>query len=85
MQRVESEVGTYGSTDWQLRRHGHWELIFHFAIFDKQIQLLSQSKAAKAELYLIGGYHNEWIELTYYIGTLHETTSFQSMTNAHIR
>ena len=39
-------------------------------IFDKLIQLLLHSKVAKAELYLIGGYHNEWIELTYYIETL---------------
>ena len=29
------------------------------AIFDKRIQLLLHSKVARAELYLIGGYHNE--------------------------
>ena len=34
------------------------------------MQFLSHSKVAKAELYLIGGYHNEWLELTYYIETL---------------
>ena len=27
-------------------------------------------KIAKAELYFIGGYDNEWLELTYYIETL---------------
>ena len=30
-----------------------------YAIFDEVIQLLLHSKVAKAELYLIGGYHNE--------------------------
>ena len=34
------------------------------------IQHLLHSKVAKAESYLIGGYHNEWLELTYYIETL---------------
>ena len=34
------------------------------------MQLLLESKVVKAELYLIGGYHNEWLELTYYIETL---------------
>ena len=41
-------------------------------IFDDIIQLLLHSKVAKAESYLIGGYHNEWLELTYYIETLHD-------------
>ena len=45
------------------------------AIFDKIIQLLLHSKVAKAELYLIGGYHNEWLELTYYIETLRNTSN----------
>ena len=35
----------------------------------KPLLLLLHSKVAKAELYFIDGYHNEWIELTYYIGT----------------
>ena len=35
---------------------------------------LLHSKVAKAELYLIGGYHNEWLELTYYIETLTGST-----------
>ena len=30
-------------------------------------------KVAKAESYLLGGYHNECLELTYYIETLFET------------
>ena len=34
------------------------------------IQLLLHSKVAKAELCLIGGYHSELLELTYYIETL---------------
>ena len=34
------------------------------------MKLLLHSKVAKAELYLIGGNHNEWLELTYYIETL---------------
>ena len=40
------------------------------AIFDEIIQLLLRSKVAKAESCLIGGYHDERIELTYYIETL---------------
>ena len=40
------------------------------AIFNEMIQHLLHSKVAKAESYLIGGYHNEWLELTYYIETL---------------
>ena len=44
-------------------------------IFDKLIQFLSNSKVAKAELYLIGDYHNEWLELTYYIETLAKVLS----------
>ena len=34
------------------------------------MQHLLHLKVAKAESYLIGGYHNEWLELTYYIETL---------------
>ena len=41
-----------------------------YAIFDEIIQLLLRSKVAKAESCLIGGYHDERIELTYYIETL---------------
>ena len=48
------------------------------AIFDKVIQLLLHSKVAKAELYLIGGYHNELIELTYYIETLVKKKNLKS-------
>ena len=38
--------------------------------FDKILQISSNLKFAKAELYLIGGYQDEWFELTYYIETL---------------
>ena len=56
--------------DWRPRRHGHVEFTAFNAIFDKMIQLLLHSKVAKAESYLIGGYHSEWLELTYYTETL---------------
>ena len=39
-------------------------------ISNEIIQLLLHSKVAKAESYLIGSHHNEWLELTYYIETL---------------
>ena len=45
------------------------------AIFDKMIQLLLHSKVAKAGLYLIGDYHNEWLELTCYVETLDKTVN----------
>ena len=35
------------------------EFTFYIAIFDELIQLLLHSKVAKAESYLLGGYHNE--------------------------
>ena len=70
MQRVGYELGTFWLTDQRPRGHGHGEFFHPLAIFDKVIQLLLHSKAAKAEPYLIGGYHIEWLELTYYIETL---------------
>ena len=50
------------------------DLQFLSSIFDKIIQLLLHSKVTKAELYLINGYHNEWLELTYYIESLKYTS-----------
>ena len=64
--------------DWCPRRHGHRRYTFTGSIFDKIIQLLLHSKVAKAELYLIGGYHNEWLDLTYHIETLHTTLDYES-------
>ena len=78
---VGFELGISWLPDWRPGRHGHRELTFCFAIFDKQIQLLSHSKVAKAELYLICGYYNEWIELTYYIGTLVLPTHIEEASN----
>ena len=49
------------------------------AIFDEIIQLLLRSKVAKAESCLIGGYHDERIELTYYIETLDKTLESPSI------
>ena len=74
MLRVGFEPGIWRSADWCLRKHSHGEFTSINAIFDEIIQHLLHSKVAKAELYLIGGYHNKWIELTYYIETLHDTT-----------
>ena len=72
MQRVRHEPGISWTPDWRLRKHGHGKFIQSQAIFDEIIQLLLHSKVAKAESYLIGGYHyhNEWIELNFYIETL---------------
>ena len=70
MQRVGFKPGISCLPDWRPWRHSHRGFTFLVAIFDKLIQLLLHSKVAKAELYLIGGYHNEWLELTYYIETL---------------
>ena len=55
------EVRTWHSliTTQRLRKHGHQGLAFHLRIFDKQVQLSSSLKFAKAELYLIGGYQDE--------------------------
>ena len=69
-QRVCFKPGISWSPDWRLRKHGHAGFTYFTAIFDKVIQFLLHSKVAKAESYLIGGYHNEWLELTYYIETL---------------
>ena len=52
------------------RKHGHQGFTFHLLIFDDLLQLSSNLKFAKAELYLIGGCQDEWFELTYYIETL---------------
>ena len=60
--------------DWCPGRRGHRGFTFHKAIFDKVIQLLLHSKVIKAELYLIGGYHNKWLELTYYSRVRNERT-----------
>ena len=46
------------------------------AIFNEIIHYLLHSRVDKAESYLISGYHNEWIELTYYIETLYMTKTF---------
>ena len=70
MQRVGFEPGTSWTPDWRLRKHDHGRFILQNAIFDEIIQLLLRSKVAKAESCLIGGYHDERIELTYYIETL---------------
>ena len=70
MQRVGFEPGIFWLPDWRSRKHGHCGFTFKNAIFNKLIQLLFLSKVAKADLYLINGYYNEWLELTYYIETL---------------
>ena len=73
-EKIELKVGFVPgiswSPDWRPKKHGYRGLIIGNAIFDKLIQFLSNSKVAKAELFLIGGYHNKWLELTYYIETL---------------
>ena len=73
MQRAEFELGISCLPDWGPGRHGHRGFTFCNAIFDKVIQLLLHSKVTKAESYLIGGYHNKWLELTYYIETLSDS------------
>ena len=70
MQRVGLQPGISWISSRSPSKHGHGGFTFLIAKFDKAIQLLLHSKVAKAELYLIGGYHNEWLELTYYIETL---------------
>ena len=69
------EVWTWHSpfTNWHSRKHGHQRLTFLLRIFDELLQLSSNLKFAKAELYLIGGCQDEWFELTYYIETLTNT------------
>ena len=47
-----------------------WDVSPQLVIFYKVLKLLSHSKVAKAELYLIGDYHNKLQEQTYYIETL---------------
>ena len=49
-------------TNWRPWRHSHKRFTFSMVIFDKLIQLLLHSKVAKAELYLIGGNHNKWLD-----------------------
>ena len=70
MQRAGFELGTSRLPDWRPSRHGHGESTICMEIIDEVIQLLLHSKVAKAKSYFIGGYHDEWIELTYYIETL---------------
>ena len=69
-QKIGFEPGIYRLADWRPRRHSHEGFTFSIAIFNGMMQHLLHSKVAKAESYLIGGYHNEWLELTYYIETL---------------
>ena len=66
------------------RKHGHSRFELIIAKFDKLIQLLSFSKVAKTELYSIGGYHNEWLELTYHIETLTTITTNMTTKNTSI-
>ena len=70
MQRVGFEPAICILTDCRPRQHSHGGFTSSNAIFNEIIQHLLHSKVAKAESYLIGGYHNEWLELTYYIETL---------------
>ena len=70
MQSVGFELWNSWLPDWCLRRHGHEGHTLLVAIFNELLKLLLHSKVAKAEASFIGGYHNEWIELTYYIETL---------------
>ena len=70
MQRAGFEPGSSWLSVWRPRRHGHGEFTLTSAMFNEMIQLLLHSKVAKAESYLIDGYHNESLELTYYIETL---------------
>ena len=58
------------SVDWRPRMFGYRGFTFSNAIFDKAILFSLNWKVAKAELYLKGYYHNEWLELTYFIETL---------------
>ena len=55
------EVRTWQSsiTNQRPRKHGHQGLTFHPRIFDEVLQLSSNLKFAKAELYLIGGCQDE--------------------------
>ena len=71
MQRVGFEPGTSWTPVWRPRKHDHGRFILQGEIFDEIIQFLLRSKVAKAESCLIGGYHDERIELTYYIETLY--------------
>ena len=70
MQRASFELG---SIDYQTDAPESMtigDVYFQWVIFCNVIQLLLLSKVAKAESCLIGGYHDERIELTYYIETL---------------
>ncbi len=69
-QKVVFEPGISWLPDWRPRKHGYREFISSEAIFNRVMQFLSNSKVDKAKSYLIGGYHNEWLELTYYRETL---------------
>ena len=79
MQRVEFVPGIFKLAVWRPRRHGHGEFTFTSAIYSEMIQVLLHSKVAKAESCLIGDYHDERIELTYYIETLKETLGMKKL------
>ena len=76
MHRAEFEPGIYVLAAWLPRRHSYGGFTFSDAIFNEIIQHLLYSKVAKAESCLIGGYHNEWLELTYHIENLISDTQF---------
>ena len=59
MQRVGFEPWIHGLAGRCLKKRGRGGFTFKSAIFIKIIQHLLHSKVAKAESYLIGGYHNE--------------------------
>ena len=52
------------------RQHSHQGLTFLLRNFDEILQLSSNLKFDKAELYLIDGCQDEWFELIYYVETL---------------
>ena len=61
---IDSILGISCLPDWCPKRHGYGEFTIWIAVFDQIIKLLLHSKVTKVESYLIGGYHNEWVELT---------------------
>ena len=62
--------------NWRPTEHSHSGFTVIKAIFDKLRRTLLYSKVAKAELHLMDGHHNEWLELTYYIETLVYPTNY---------
>ena len=67
---LDLKPGLFSLADWRPRRHSYGEFNFILGIFNEIIQHLLHSNVAKAESYLRGCYHNEWLELTYYKETL---------------